>query len=68
MESKILNVALGQGIFAVLFVFLFFYMLKENSKRENNYQKIIENLSNKFEHIEDGIKELNTKFIDWLRK
>lgn len=31
------------GLWAALFTFLLFYVLRENSKREEKYQKVIEN-------------------------
>jgi len=33
-ETEALRLAVTQGVFAVLFVILFFYVLRENSKRE----------------------------------
>lgn len=53
MESEILKYVITQGIFAVLFVYLLMYVLKENSKREDNYQDIIKELSQKFSMIEN---------------
>lgn len=46
--DQILSLAISDGIFAVLFVWLFFYQIKDSQKREKNYQKIIDNLS---EHL-----------------
>lgn len=39
MESEIFKLIATQGGFAILFSYLLFYVLKENSKREDNYQK-----------------------------
>ena len=55
MESEILKMALTYGLFAVLFVYLLFYVLKENGKREAKYQEIISNLTDKFQIIENGL-------------
>jgi hypothetical protein len=41
MENNILKTAIKEGLWAVLFVALLFYVLKENSTREKNYQEII---------------------------
>jgi len=63
MEGEILKIAMSQGIWAVLSIFLIFYILKAQEKRdekqeerEKNYQIIISNLSDKLNVIED-IKE-----------
>ena len=60
MESTILDAALSQGIWAVLAVFLLVYIVKENEKRdakqeerEKNYQKIIEQLTEKFSLLDE---------------
>ena len=43
--TSILQVALQQGIWAALYIYLFFRMLKENAEREAKYQSIIDTLS-----------------------
>ena len=43
--TSILQVALQQGIWAALYIYLFFRMLKENAERETNYQSMIDTLS-----------------------
>ena len=43
--SGILEVALQQGIWAALYIYLFFRMLKENAQREEKYQNMIDDLS-----------------------
>ncbi|MBR1925636.1 MAG: bacteriocin [Clostridia bacterium] len=45
MIEEILKLAIGNGLWAVLFVFLFLYQIKENNKREKKYVFIIEELS-----------------------
>lgn len=67
MEHEILRLAASQGIWTVLFVALFFYVLRENSKRESNYQTIIQELSDKFGTIEHGIKEIKEELKDLRR-
>ena len=64
MESEILRVAAGQGIWATLFVSLLFYVLKENAKRENKLQEIINKLSDKLnivEFIKKDVQEIKEK-------
>lgn len=63
-EQEVLKLAASQGFFAVLFVALLFYVLRENSKRESSYQDIISMLSNKLEVVKDiqeDVKEIKTK-------
>ena len=43
--TSILQVALQQGIWAALYIYLFFRMLKENAERETKYQSMIDTLS-----------------------
>lgn len=56
--STIIEVALEQGIWATLYIYLFFRMLKENAEREKQYQLIIGNLS---ENIQSGIDQINDR-------
>jgi len=56
LEAKVLEMAASQGFFAVLFVGLLFYVLRENSKREAQYQKTINTLAQKLD-IADDIKK-----------
>ncbi len=54
--SKILELAVGQGIWAVLYIYLFFRMLKENKEREDRYQATINCLTS---NVEAGIEKIN---------
>jgi predicted PurR-regulated permease PerM len=67
LEEPVIKAAAAQGVWALLAVALLFYVLRENSKREANYQSIIQNLSQRFEGIEDGLKDLNNKFEHWIK-
>ena len=53
--STILELAVSQGIWAVLYIYLFFRMLKENKEREERYQATIDRLST---NIETGIEKI----------
>lgn len=53
MEQEIIKMALSYGIFGVLFVYLFFYMLKDSKAREVKYQDIIDKITDKFAIVED---------------
>ncbi len=62
---KILETGLQQGIWTVLYLFLFFFQLKESRDREQKYQAIIKELHEKIEagigRIETGIKTITGK-------
>lgn len=71
MESEILKIAMSQGIWAVLSIFLIIYILKIQDKRdsiqderEKNYCKIIDELINKMNvinSVDSNIQELKQK-------
>ena len=56
--GKILELAVSQGIWAALYIYLFFRMLKENKEREERYQTTIDRLSG---NIEEGIEKIQNK-------
>lgn len=56
--KAILEVALQQGIWAALSIYLFFRMLKENVTREERYQQMIDHLSS---NIADGIEDIQNR-------
>ncbi|WP_346874134.1 BhlA/UviB family holin-like peptide [Clostridium sp. UBA5988] len=65
MEKEILTAALSQGIWAVLSIFLLFYILKAQEKRdmkqeerEKNYQDIIAKLTDKFDIVDEVKKDV----------
>lgn len=53
MEQEILKMALSYGIFGILFVYLFFYMLKDSKARETKYQDMIDKITDKLNIVED---------------
>lgn len=63
--SGILEVALQQGIWAALYIYLFFRMLKENAQREEKYQNMIDDLS---KNIQTGINTIQNQLDDVLRQ
>lgn len=63
LESEILKLAMSQGIFAVLFVVLLFYVLRENAKREDKYQQTIDKLAGALDTVDD-IKEDVGKILE----
>lgn len=58
MEQEIMKMAASQGLWALLFVGLLFWVLRENGKREANYQQLLQDLTNKFGVLEDIDKEV----------
>lgn len=61
MDQGIIKLIVSQGIFAVLFVYLLFYVLKENNAREENDQKIVNELTNTLPHIEQKLADIDKK-------
>ena len=53
--SRILELAVEQGVWAALYIYLFFRMLKENQERESRYQAMIDRLSG---NIEAGLEKI----------
>ena len=51
--SELLKSVVGYGVFAMLFVFLFFYQLKDSAKREESYRETIEALADSLQVISD---------------
>jgi len=54
--SELVKVIISNGIFAMLFVYLFFYLLKDSEKREIAYRKTIDELASHLTVI-DEVKE-----------
>lgn len=74
METTVMNVAVSQGIWAVLAVFLLIYIVKSNEQRdtkqeerEKNYQTVIESLTEKFQilnQVQSDLKEINDNLFN----
>ena len=70
MWEQIFNLALSQGLFAVMFVILFVYQLRDSKTREQKYQETITRLGNALEIVQsvkddvEDIKELLHVNID----
>ena len=61
METEIIKLAASQGIFAVLFVALLFYVLRYNEKREERLMACLEKLTQDVGEIKSDIEELKGK-------
>ncbi|MCW7999795.1 hypothetical protein CFK35_18165 [Clostridium sp. cpc1] len=59
LENEIIKLVASQGVFAIFFAYLLFYVLKENSKREGKYQDIISTLTDKFSILDDVKKSVD---------
>ena len=64
MWQEILNLAISNGLFAVLFMGLLIYQLKDSRTREEKYQSTIESLGKALlviEEIKDDVSIIKTK-------
>lgn len=62
MIDEIINLAISNGLWAVLFVMLFLYQIQNSQKRERKYQDIIDSLTNSLgivKNIDANIKALS---------
>ena len=56
LEQVLIEAATTQGIWVLLFVSLFLYTIKNNEKqdkREENYQKLLSDMTEKYAVVED---------------
>ena len=63
MNSELFNFLTSQGIFALLFGYLLLYVLKQNQIREENYQKIIQQLSNTLPEIQNDLEDIKKQIF-----
>jgi len=75
MENTLMELATANGIWAALFVFLFIYVLYDSRRRENKYQKtieenqsIIKELSGRFGILESVQKDVSDIKADLKRR
>ncbi|WP_415287722.1 BhlA/UviB family holin-like peptide [Clostridium perfringens] len=61
MDGELFKLMATQGAFAILFSYLLFYVLKENSKREDKYQNIIEELTELLPKIKEDVEDIKEK-------
>ena len=65
--TKILELAVSQGIWAVLYIYLFFRMLKENKEREERYLTTIANFSNVLDKVNENLAT-NNKRLEYIEE
>ncbi|SHH37728.1 BhlA/UviB family holin-like peptide [Desulforamulus hydrothermalis] len=58
MEAEIMKFAASQGIFAMLFVALLFYVLRNNEKREERLLTCLNELGKQYENLSKGLAEV----------
>lgn len=58
MEQEIVKLAANQGLWAVLFVALLFYVLRYNEKREERLMSCLEKLTQDVGCIREDIEDL----------
>ncbi len=64
MWEQIVNLAISNGLFAVLFLGLLIYQLKDSKTREQKYQATIEKLGNSLEivkQVKDDVEDIKDK-------
>ena len=59
MWEQIVNLAISNGLFAVLFLGLLIYQLKDSRSREQKYQSTIEKLGNSLEIVRQVKEDVN---------
>lgn len=58
MDTELFKILTTEGIFALLFVYLLFYTLKQNQIRGENYQKIIQQVNEILLTIKDDLEDI----------
>ena len=70
--TKLLEMAVSQGIWAVLYIYLFLRMLNENKAREDRYNATISRLSDNIvrgiDHIQDQLEVILDDYNDNYHK
>lgn len=69
--QDVISVVISNGIFATLFVLLFFYQLKDSRRREIKYQSTIAELTKHIgtiQEIKEDVEELKNVMIRKRRK
>ena len=69
MWDKILELAIGDGLWALLFCVLLIYELKDSRARENKYQETIATLTKDLEYMKDideDIENMNVAVKEYM--
>lgn len=57
--NELIKIVISNGVFATLFVFLFFYQLKDSNRREKEYRTTINDLMKHLEVIDEVKAEVS---------
>lgn len=62
MDLDLFKYAVLQGPFAVLFVWLLIYVMRNNEKRETRLQDLLDKFSEKYDVIISEIRDIKERF------
>lgn len=62
MMEEILRAALGQGLYAAMFVALLFWVLKKNEERERSLHRLLQEQTAVLQEISRRLLSLDTRF------
>ena len=65
--SEFIKNVVSYGIFAMLFVFLFFYQLKDSAKREESYRETIETLAASLSVLSD-LRDQVSELVELIKR
>lgn len=71
MEQKIIELLASQGIFAVMFIFLFLDTRKDSKQREEKYQETIKELAEQTginKEVKEDVEEIKKDVIEIKNK
>lgn len=71
MWEQIVNLAISNGLFAVMFLGLFIYQLRDSKSRETKYQETIEKLGDSLQivkEVKDDVEMIKEKLDDITTK
>ena len=57
--NELVKIVISNGVFATLFVFLFFYQLKDSTRREKEYRTTIDKLMKHLKIIDEVRAEVS---------
>lgn len=61
IETEVVKYLVTQGPFAVLFVWLLIYVMRQNEKRESRLHGILDKFSEKYDVIVDELREIKER-------
>lgn len=64
MNTELFNFLTSQGIFALLFGYLLLYVLKQNQVREENYQRIIQQLNSSLPDMQNDLEDIKKQIFN----